>query len=82
MADDTASAAGIRDRINQLVTEEHALRGHTSPTDTDRERLKELEEELDQCWDLLRQRRALSESGMDPDDAEARPTRNVEGYLQ
>jgi hypothetical protein len=82
MAEENTGATGLRDRITQLVSEEHQLRSHPAPTDEDRERLRGLEVELDQCWDLLRQRRALSEAGMDPSDAEARPTREVEGYLQ
>jgi len=82
MAEENSGAAGLRDRIDQLVSEEHQLRSHASPTDEDRARLRGLEEELDQCWDLLRQRRALSEAGLDPAEAEARPTGEVEGYLQ
>jgi hypothetical protein len=71
----------IRDRISQLVAEEHELRAaeHTEETAT---RLRNLEESLDQCWDLLRQREALREVGADPDAAVARPTSEVEGYLQ
>jgi hypothetical protein len=48
----------------------------------DKARLKQVEESLDQCWDLLRQRRAKSESGENPNDAEARPVSEVEGYKQ
>ena len=44
-------------------------------------RLRQLEIELDQCWDLLRQRRALRETGGDPRDAAVRPADEVEGYL-
>jgi hypothetical protein len=44
-------------------------------------RLRQLEIELDQCWDLLRQRRALRETGGDPRDAAMRPANEVEGYL-
>ena len=66
--------------IQKLVTEEEALYGHGSPSDADRERLKALNVELDQCWDLLRQRRALREFGRDPDEAEVRPAGVVEKY--
>jgi hypothetical protein len=78
----TNSGEGIRDRISALVTDEHRLRTHANPTEDDRAALASIENELDQCWDLLRQRRALSESGMDPEEAKARPTAEVEGYLQ
>lgn len=70
--------------INELALEEHELfeketRGHA--TDADRRRLKDLGVELDQCWDLLHQRRARRAVGMDPDEAEVRDERTVEGYL-
>ena len=66
-------------RIGDLIAEEHDLeRGG----DADAARRRELEVELDQCWDLLRQRRARRAAGEDPDDAEARPGNVVEGYLQ
>ena len=51
-------------------------------TDTDRERLSKIEVELDQCWDLLRQRRALRDAGRDPKEAEVRPPDVVENYEQ
>lgn len=73
------------DRINQLADEEHALRAKEadgSATDADRARVKQIEVELDRCWDLLRQRKARSEFGENPDDAEPRSTSTVEGYLQ
>jgi hypothetical protein len=76
------SAEGIRDRIHALVTDEHNLRTHTNPSEEDRVRLRSIETELDQCWDLLRQRRALTDVGQDPDTAKARPVAEVEGYLQ
>lgn len=79
---DTNSAAGIRDRITELVAEEHRLRTHPNPSEEDRASLKAAEVELDQCWDLLRQRRARVESGLDPEGAKARPVSEVEGYLQ
>jgi len=72
-------------RINQLVAEEKALReqlqhGEISESE-ENQRLRQLEIELDQCWDLLRQRRALRETGGDPRDAAMRPANEVEGYL-
>lgn len=69
--------------INRLVEEEHALRakgGGLGPEDE--ARLTHLEERLDQCWDLLRQRRAKRHSGDDPDEANARPIDTVEHYRQ
>ena len=73
----------IVERINELAHQEHALweaesRGEAS--DGERERLKELQVTLDQCWDLLHQRRARRSAGMDPDDASVRDPRQVEGY--
>ena len=72
-------------RINELVAEEKALReqlqnGEISESEENK-RLRQLEIELDQCWDLLRQRRALRETGGDPRDAAVRPANEVEGYL-
>jgi len=75
----------IRDRIERLVSEEHELWGRESDgvaTDGDRGRLESLRLTLDQCWDLLRQRRALREAGLDDDTARARDTSVVEGYEQ
>jgi hypothetical protein len=66
--------------IQKLVTEEEALYGHGAPSDADRDRLKALNVELDQCWDLLRQRRALREFGHDPNEAAVRPAAVVEKY--
>ena len=69
-------------RINELVEEEHRLRESTEHTDEQRARISELEAHLDQCWDLLRQRRAKQQYGEDPDEAQARPEPQVESYLQ
>jgi len=69
----------ILKRIQGLVDEEHSLRGGGG---TDPDRLRHLEEQLDQCWDLLRQRRARREYDEDPDEATARSTETVEGYRQ
>jgi len=72
-------------RIGQLADEEHRLeRSHESTglADDDLSRLREIEAALDQCWDLLRQRRARQAAGQDPDAAAARPKGVVEGYQQ
>lgn len=68
------------DHIEQLADEEHRLYAQDSLTDTDRLRLSRIQLELDQCWDLLRQRRALREFGEDPDEARVRPPEIVEKY--
>ncbi len=75
------SDADIHRTIAELVAEEHRLRAGEVSGD-ERERLTRVEESLDQCWDLLRQRRAKSDSGENPNDAEARPVSEVEGYKQ
>ena len=75
----------IHGTIEQLVAEEHELwerEASGNATGADRQRLDSLKVSLDQCWDLLRQRRALREAGQDPDSAEARPGDVVEGYEQ
>jgi hypothetical protein len=77
--------AQVRAQIEELVAEEHRLwdaesSGNASPAD--RERLEELKVGLDQCWDLLRQRRALEQYGMDPDAATPRSPDTVENYEQ
>jgi hypothetical protein len=72
------------DRINDLAHEEHQLfekESQGQATDGDRERLKRLEVTLDQCWDLLHQRRARRSAGMDPNQASVRDQKTVEGYL-
>lgn len=69
-------------RISQLVEEEHVLRESGDHTDAQRARMTELEAHLDQCWDLLRQRRAKQQYGENPDEAAARPEPQVERYLQ
>jgi Protein of unknown function (DUF2630) len=83
------SDESIAARIERLVTEEQDLR-HREQADrpdadaleADKERLREVEVELDRCWDLLRQRRAREEFRVDPDDAEARSADTVERYQQ
>lgn len=76
----------ILGRIHTLVDEEHGLRERLQKgdltADEEHQRLRSLEEELDQCWDLLRQRRARRDAGENPDDAASRPAGEVEDYLQ
>jgi Protein of unknown function (DUF2630) len=77
--------AEIVNRIDRLVAEEHQLeREHSAGglSDRDRDRLQDIEVQLDQCWDLLRQRRARRDAGQDPGDAEVRPADVVEHYQQ
>ncbi|MGH8773833.1 MAG: DUF2630 family protein [Jiangellaceae bacterium] len=76
----------ILDQIQALVDQEHELRsrvqaGELAPGE-EQEGLRQLEVALDQCWDLLRQRRARWDAGQDPDEAEVRPVNEVEGYQQ
>jgi Protein of unknown function (DUF2630) len=75
----------VMDRIGALVEEEHTLERQATGAGLDeaqQARLRELEVQLDQCWDLLRQRRARRNAGQDPDAASVRPGGTVEGYLQ
>ena len=75
----------IHGTIETLVAEEHELwqrEATGAASETDRERLRELRISLDQCWDLLRQRRALREADLDPDTASARDSSVVESYEQ
>jgi Protein of unknown function (DUF2630) len=75
----------IHDRIEELVAEEHDLyeRGAEGGlTENERRRLDSIKVGLDQCWDLLRQRRALSEAGRDPSAARVRDPEVVERYEQ
>jgi hypothetical protein len=75
----------IHGTIEQLVAEEHELwerEAAGNATDADRRRLEDLKVSLDRCWDLLRQRRALREAGLDPEAAQARPEDVVEHYRQ
>ena len=69
-------------KIQHLVDEEHALYGDKDLDDHAQVRLEKIRVELDQCWDLLRQRRALREFGEDPDRAKVRPPTVVENYEQ
>jgi hypothetical protein len=72
----------IRSQIHALVEEEHALRNTSEHTDDQRARISQLEQDLDQLWDLLRQRDAKRQYGANPDEAQARPEPQVENYLQ
>jgi Protein of unknown function (DUF2630) len=75
----------IHERIEALVSEEHELwdRESQGVADAgDRRRMEELKVSLDQCWDLLRQRRALHDAGRDPDAATVRDEEVVERYQQ
>ena len=72
----------IRGRIEALVEEERRLRDSGEHTDEQRARLRQIEEDRDQLWDLLRQRDAKRQYGEDPDEASPRPEQQVEGYLQ
>jgi hypothetical protein len=79
------SDASILDQIHDLVDQEHRLRerlgqGAIEEGEENR-RLREIEIQLDRCWDLLRQRKARREAGEDPDAAEPRSAGTVEGYL-
>jgi hypothetical protein len=80
-----ATDAVTLSHIRELVEQEKLLRaqlqqGEISTSD-EHERLRRVEVELDQCWDLLRQRRALRETGGDPREAAVRPPNQVEGYI-
>jgi hypothetical protein len=75
----------IVQRIGKLVDDEHALeRAHAGspPSDEEVAKRQAIEVALDQCWDLLRQRRARRDAGLNPNDADVRPARVVEGYQQ
>ena len=69
-------------RIKKLVEEEEVLWGEANPPADRAKRLEAIRVELDQCWDLLRQRRALREFGNDPERAKVRPPEIVEKYKQ
>jgi Protein of unknown function (DUF2630) len=76
--------AQILQQIEKLVNEERGLRDPAKGelADQERARLESLEIALDQCWDLLRQRRALREFGEDPERAHSRDATTVERYDQ
>ena len=73
----------VTDRIDELARREHELferESKGSATDAEREELRQIQVRLDQWWDLLRQRRARWEFGQDPEDAQLRDEKTVEGY--
>jgi len=72
----------VLNKIETLVHEEQHLYGQGHLSDHDQVRLEKIQVELDQCWDLLRQRRARREFGQDPDGAKVRPASVVERYEQ
>lgn len=72
----------VLNHIQRLVEEEHRLHEQREHPQTDRKRLVQVQVELEQCWDLLRQRRALRDVGLNPDDARVRPPEVVENYEQ
>jgi len=76
------SDQSVLGHIDQLVKEEERLYAKNGLTEEDQARLAEVKVALDQCWDLLRQRRALREFGEDPDKAKVRPAKIVENYEQ
>jgi Protein of unknown function (DUF2630) len=76
------SDQSVLSHIDQLVKEEESLYAKNGLSDEDQARLGEVKVALDQCWDLLRQRRALREFGEDPDKAKVRPVKIVENYEQ
>ncbi len=74
----------VHTRINELAHEEHELfqkESEGKASTKERERLKEIQVQLDQCWDLLHQRRARRAAGLDPDEATVRSEPTVEGYV-
>ena len=74
----------LQHRIQELVEQEQSLREPDAAADPQEraDRLKRIEEQLDQCWDLLRQRRTKADAGENPDEATVRPVDEVEGYRQ
>jgi hypothetical protein len=74
------SDKSILDHISALVDEEQHLRDGATAPGQNAERIRHIEHQLDQCWDLLRQRRAKREFGDDPSGARVRDEKTVEGY--
>src|SRR2546425_9883947 len=82
--DDVMEDRVFFDAINELTREEHeiwAKESHGQATDAERDRLRRIGGTLDQCWDLLHQRRARRAAGLNPDDAKVRDEKTVEGYI-
>jgi uncharacterized protein DUF2630 len=82
MAPQATSDQLVLGKIETLVHEEQHLYGQQQLSDADQLRLQKIQVELDQCWDLLRQRRARREFGQNPDDAKVRSASIVENYEQ
>ena len=78
--EDTSKETPVLTHIQELVAEEHRLFDKKTLDDSETRRLEALQVELDQCWDLLRQRRALRETGRDESEAQIRPPEVVEKY--
>jgi hypothetical protein len=76
------SDTSILEHIQQLASEEHRLYEQDSLSEKDDQRLREIQTQLDQCWDLLRQRQALRSAGKNPEEARVRPPKVVENYEQ
>ena len=79
--EDQTDGAVLR-RIGELVSLEHSFQEQEFLSDDDRARLSGVQAELDQSWDLLRQRRALRAAGQDPNNAQVRPAGMVQKYAQ
>ncbi len=79
--EDTSKETPVLTHIQDLVAEEHRLYDKKALDDSETRRLEALQVELDQCWDLLRQRRALRETGRDESEAQIRPPEVVEKYV-
>lgn len=77
---DKNTDAPVLNKIGELVAEEQRLYKKGASSEQDMEKLRSIGVQLDQCWDLLRQRRALREIGKDPNEAELRDARIVEKY--
>jgi hypothetical protein len=71
----------ILQHIQELVEEEHRLMNAGQPGEDTHVRVRHIQDQLDQCWDLLRQRRARREFGQDPEGAQVRDVKTVEGYI-
>ncbi len=79
--EDQGKDASVLAHIQRLAAEEHGLFEKESLADEQRKRLAEIQLQLDQCWDLLRQRRALRETGGDPSQAHVRPPEVIKKYI-
>ena len=79
--DDATEDKAVLKHVQRLVAEEHRLFEKVSLDESETRRLAAVQVDLDQCWDLLRQRRALRETGRDPADAHVRPAQVVEKYI-